>query len=152
MPVPPFASPRPAYPRALRPNPESLRVFICDDDLDFAAELACALANCGFEVRTLLDGRTPLEILELFVPDVILLDLFMPPPDGFEMVNHIVQHAAHRDISVAIMSGSTASMLETAGRFCVARGITASAVLQKPILISDVLRVCNGHRGRKGGG
>ena len=152
MPVPPLTSHRQTYSRALRPKPESLRVFICDDDLDFAAELASALATCGFEARTLLDGRTPIEIFELFAPDVILLDLFMPPPDGFEMMNHIVQNVAHRHLSLVIMSGGDAGMLQTADHFCAARGIVASAVLQKPIHLGDVLQVCNAHGRRKNDG
>lgn len=149
MPVSSDPSHYPAYPRSLRLNPDSLRIFICDDDLDFAAELASALAPCGFEVRTLLDGKTPLEIFELFRPDIILLDLFMPPPDGFEMMNHIVQHVAHRKMSVVIMSGADVPLLETADRFCSARGITAAAVLQKPIQLRDVLQVCYAHPRRK---
>jgi DNA-binding response OmpR family regulator len=149
MPVPPLASRRQTYSRALRLRPESLKVFICDDDLDFATELASALTTCGFETRTLLDGKTPIEIFELFAPDIVLLDLYMPPPDGFEMMNHIVQNVSHRNISLAIMSGGDAGVLETADRFCAARGIVASAVLQKPIYLGEVLQVCNAHRRRR---
>ena len=64
MPVPPLASPRPLAPHALRTRPDALRVFICDDDLVFADELASALTASGFEARTLRDGKTPVDIFE----------------------------------------------------------------------------------------
>jgi len=148
MPAPPLAASRPANPHALRTKPESLRVFVCDDDLAFADELASALSASGFEARTLRDGRTPVEIFELFAPDVVLLDLYMPPPDGFEMMSLIAQNSARRNISLVVMSGAEAGMLETATQFSSGRGITPAAVLQKPVRLADILSVCMTHRRR----
>lgn len=146
MPVPPLASLRPTAQHSLRTKPETLRVFVCDDDLVFAGELASALNASSFEARTLRDGRTPLEIFELFAPDIVLLDLFMPPPDGFEMMNHIAQNIRHKHVSLVLMSGADQSQLETATQFCSGRGITPVAVLQKPVKLKDILSVCMNHR------
>jgi DNA-binding response OmpR family regulator len=148
MPVPPLASLRPASLHALRTKPESLRVFVCDDDLVFADELLSALTASSFEVRTLRHGRTPVEIFELFAPDIVLLDLFMPPPDGFEMMSHIAQNIRHKHVSLVLMSGADHSQLETATHFCSGRGITPARVLQKPVRLSDILSVCMAHRRR----
>lgn len=146
MPAPPLPIYRSSPLGVIRPRPECLRVFACDDDLDFAAELASALAASGYEVRTLLDGKTPTEIFELFAPDIVLMDIYMPPPDGFEMVNHIAQSIRHRNISLALISGSDPTVLETAAHFCQGRGITPAAVLQKPVKLNDILRVCRAHK------
>jgi DNA-binding response OmpR family regulator len=148
MPVPPLASPRPSALHALRTRPEALRVFICDDDLVFADELASALTASSFEARTLRDGKTPIEIFELFAPDIVLLDIFMPPPDGFEMMNHIAQNIRHKHVSLALMSGADHNQLETATHFCTGRGLTPAAVLQKPVRLADILSVCMSHRRR----
>ena len=148
MPVPPLQTSR-AAPAALRTNPESLRVFICDDDMDFAAELAAALAASGFEARTLLHGKTPIEIFELFAPDIVLLDIFMPPPDGFEMISHIAQNIRHQHVALALISGAESSQLETARHFCTGRGITPVAVLQKPVRLSDIFNICMTHPRRR---
>jgi CheY-like chemotaxis protein len=146
MPVPPLSIARPATQHALRTKPESLRVFVCDDDLDFAAEVASALSASGFEARTLLNGKSPVEIFELFAPDIVLLDIYMPPPDGFEMMNLISQNIARRHISLALMSGADLGLLETAARFCRDRRIIPAAVLQKPVRLNDILGVCLAHR------
>ena len=145
MPVPPLASARPPG-HALRTRPEALRVFICDDDQAFADELACALAASSFEARTLRDGRTPVEIFELFAPDVVLLDIFMPPPDGFEMMNLIAQHSRRRNTSLVLMSGADAGLLDTATNFSIGRGIKPTAVLRKPVRLADILAICMAHR------
>jgi CheY-like chemotaxis protein len=148
MPAPPLQTIRPASAK-LRTNPESLRVFVCDDDMDFATELASALTASGFEARTLANGKTPKEIFELFAPDVVLLDIFMPPPDGYEMINHIAQNIRHKYVALALISGAESEQLLTAQQFCSARGIVPAAVLQKPVRLADILSVCMSHPGRR---
>jgi DNA-binding response OmpR family regulator len=130
----------------MRPRPEALRVFICDDDQAFADELASALSASSFEARTLRDGRTPVEIFELFAPDVVLLDIFMPPPDGFEMMNLIAQHSQRRATTLVLMSGADSGLLDTATHFSIGRGIKPAAVLRKPVRLADILAVCIAHR------
>jgi len=148
MPAPPLQTIRPASAK-LRTNPESLRVFVCDDDMDFATELASALTASGFEARTLANGKTPKEIFELFAPDVVLLDIFMPPPDGYEMINHIAQNIRHKYVALALISGAENEQLITAQQFCSARGIVPVAVLQKPVRLSDILSICMTHPSRR---
>lgn len=146
MPAPPLSSASFTYQRKLSIDPGKLRVFVCDDDLDFASEVASALSASGFEARTLKDGRTPVEIFELFKPDVVLLDIFMPPPDGFEIISHVAQNSNGRAISIALLSGADVKLLDIATRFCTDRGMKPVAVLQKPVRLNDVLSVCFSHR------
>lgn len=149
MPAPPLPSYRPIGQKPLRTARGGLRVFVCDDDLDFADELAGALAMAGFEVRTLRDGKSPVEIFELFLPDVVLLDIYMPPPDGFEVMGHIANDTRPRDVSLILASGADDNMLEVARTYCAARGIKPAAVLRKPVRLSEVLAVCQAHRDRQ---
>jgi|SRR6185312_11217530 len=146
MPAPPLSARTFSFQRKLSIDPGRIRVFVCDDDLDFAAEVASALAASGFEARTLKDGRTPVEIFELFKPDVVLLDIYMPPPDGFEIINHIAQNKGGSSISIALMSAADAQMLDVTTRFCTDRGLKPAAVLQKPVRLNDILTVCFSHR------
>jgi DNA-binding response OmpR family regulator len=148
MPVPPLPTPRQASFRGLRPTPAAARVFICDDDLEFAGELASALAQAGFAVRTLRDGKSPVEIFELFLPEIVLLDIYMPPPDGFEVMAHIANDTRQRDISLMLASGAGDGMLEVAREYCIARGIKPAAVMSKPLRLSQVLAVACAHRDR----
>jgi DNA-binding response OmpR family regulator len=145
MPVPPIPTQHSQPSRGFHTRSNALRIFICDDDFSFSVELAEFLTSSGFEVRTLRDGKSPIEIFELFRPDIVFLDIYMPPPDGFEIMNHIAQDTRQRDITVILMSGATDSVLEVARRFCQAREIKAAAVLSKPIRLADVIKICKEH-------
>jgi len=149
MPVPPLPSHRPISQKPLRTSRASLRIFVCDDDLEFADELAGALSLAGYEIRTLRDGKSPVEIFELFLPDVVLLDIYMPPPDGFEVMSHITNDTRPRDVSLILASGAEDAMLDVARQYCAARGIKPAAVLRKPVRLSEVLAVCRAHHDRR---
>jgi CheY-like chemotaxis protein len=43
----------------------------------------------GLEVRTAADGPQALEAARAFQPDVVLLDIDLPGPDGWEVARHL---------------------------------------------------------------
>jgi DNA-binding response OmpR family regulator len=145
MPTSPLPTKRLVIQGSLYRSSRGKRVFICDDDLDYASEVASALTDAGFEVKTLRDGKSPVEIFELFRPDIVFLDIFMPPPDGFEVVNHISQDTRQKPLSVVLVSGADGTLLDVAGRFCQARGIKPAATLQKPVRLAAILQLCKDH-------
>lgn len=147
MPVAPLPVVRALPNRSLRMNGRDTRVFICDDDQEFSTEIASSLTLSGFQVRTLQDGKSPVEIFELFRPDIVFLDIFMPPPDGFEVMDHIGRDTRRDDFTLALLSGADGTLLEVAGRFCQARGIRTAAILRKPVSLSAILQVCKNHFG-----
>src|SRR5438094_8311847 len=51
--------------------------------------LKAYLADSVEEVRTLTDSRLIEEVFAEFQPDIILLDLHMPDPDGFEVLRRL---------------------------------------------------------------
>jgi CheY-like chemotaxis protein len=68
----------------LRP-PSGRRVLVVDDNLDAAQALAMLLAEDGHEVRVAADADTALGQLEVFTPEVALLDIGLPGMDGYEL-------------------------------------------------------------------
>jgi DNA-binding response OmpR family regulator len=145
MPTPPLPTTRAVIHRSLYKRAKTRRVFICDDDLEYATELSSALTEEGFETKTLRDGNSPVEIFELFRPDILLLDIFMPPPDGFEIVNHISQDTREKPLSVVLVSGADGVLLDVACRFCLARGIKPAGMLKKPVRLSAIISLCQDH-------
>jgi DNA-binding response OmpR family regulator len=145
MPTPPLQTTRDAVHNSPLRRVKTKRVFICDDDLEYAAELASALVEEGFEAKTLRDGKSPVEIFELFRPDILLLDIFMPPPDGFEIVNHISQDTRQKPLSVVLVSGADATLLDVVSSFCKARGIKPAGILKKPVRLGAIIDLCEDH-------
>src|SRR5437899_2900943 len=72
------------------PSPSEARILVVDDELSNVQLLQGALKRAGYlnlEVTT--DPRKVAGILAEFDPDLILLDLFMPNLDGFEVMEQL---------------------------------------------------------------
>ncbi len=65
------------------------RVLVVDDEENITFLLDSALRHFGFEVRLAATGRVALREVELFNPDVVLLDVMLPDLDGFEIVRRM---------------------------------------------------------------
>lgn len=136
----------PGFPlRKLQGEERIARVFICDDDPDFSHELALGLSGSGFETQTLSRKIAPGLALERFAPQILLLDIFMPPPDGFEVLNLLHENPALRDTSLILMSGAGTGLLDVAARFCLARKLRLAATFEKPLDLAAIIRTCQAH-------
>jgi CheY-like chemotaxis protein len=82
----------------------SLLILLIDDDEDLRI-LACkALTKAGHRVIEAEDGAQGLRMVEERRPDLILLDLFMPPPDGYEVLRELRANEATRLLPVLVLT------------------------------------------------
>jgi len=71
-------------------QPDKRRILVVDDSEGIRKYLADLLELRGYDVDTVEDGRRALALLEGgAAPDVILLDVMMPGPDGLESLRSI---------------------------------------------------------------
>lgn len=82
-----------------------LRVLIADDNADSAASLALMLKLKGMEVRTARDGLEAVEVVEVFIPQVVLLDIGMPHLNGYDACRRIRQLPTGRNMLIVAMTG-----------------------------------------------
>jgi PAS domain S-box-containing protein len=108
------------------------RILVVDDNKDAADSLAALLEIDGHQVKAVYTAEAGLEEVDLFKPDLILLDIGLPRISGYEVVQRI--KAAHPLISVVALSGYGSS--DDKQR---ARGAGFDAHLVKPVDF-DVLR------------
>ena len=90
--------------RGMKPMP-SRRILIVDDSRDGGESLATLLRVLGAEIALAHSGRTALECVETFRPDVVLLDIGMPGMDGYEVARRIRANPANRHISLIALTG-----------------------------------------------
>ncbi len=102
------------------------RVLIADDDEDLRI-LAAKILRRSWDVFEARNGQEALELAETAHPDVILLDLVMPPPDGFEVLKRIRSAPKTREVPVVVL---TARDDEESIHRCFELG--ASDYLEKP--------------------
>ena len=58
-------------------------ILVVDDNRDNTDSMAVLLLMMGHEVHRAYDGATAIDIANEYLPDIVLLDLAMPGPDGF---------------------------------------------------------------------
>ncbi|CAN7170908.1 DNA-binding response regulator [Variovorax sp. LjRoot290] len=89
------------------PTPESERpvVLVVDDAPSSLGVLCDTLEASGYTVLVAGDGESALRLLELVVPDAILLDGLMPGLSGFDTCRRIKANAALAHIPVLFMTG-----------------------------------------------
>ncbi len=76
--------------RAYVPPPKK-KLLVVDDDAELLAELKLLLQMSGYDVVTASDGRQALDLASRARPDLIILDVRMPPPDGREVLRRLRQ-------------------------------------------------------------
>jgi CheY-like chemotaxis protein len=80
-----------------------MRVLIADDNRDWADGLKLLLADEGYSVRTVYDGRDALEAARDFQPHVVILDVLMPGMTGFEAGRVFSRHpSSTRPVIIAV--------------------------------------------------
>jgi PAS domain S-box-containing protein len=81
------------------------RILVADDNRDSAETLAMLLRVDGHEVMIAHDGSAALAAFGGFAPDVVLLDIGMPGPNGYEVAQRIRQSRSGADIKLIAITG-----------------------------------------------
>jgi CheY-like chemotaxis protein len=68
---------------------DNFRVLLVDDDIDTQELFQDALAHYGITLDTAIDIPSTLAALKQGVPDVIVLDIFLPDTDGYRLLQLI---------------------------------------------------------------
>lgn len=80
------------------------KIAIIEDDPVINQMYRMKFEADGFEVQIADNGKRGVEMVEGFLPDIILLDLQMPNMDGAEALTEIRSHDWGKDIPVIILT------------------------------------------------
>jgi DNA-binding response OmpR family regulator len=80
------------------------KVLIVEDDHDISYLIELALSGAHLDVRTVDNGDRALSETHEWAPDVVLLDLNIPGPDGIEVCRQLRQFS---DAYVVMLTGRT---------------------------------------------
>ena len=85
------------------PARHRLRLLVADDDRDTATMMAAILRDEGDEVHTVLRGDEVLDVVRLFRPDAVILDLNLPGMSGYAIAHEIRErHGAVAPLLIAV--------------------------------------------------
>lgn len=104
-------------------------MLVVDDDTSIRELLHTALAEEGYDVKLAVDGQDALDVIERWLPDVIVLDLMMPILDGWAVARRV-----HETCGVPIIALSAVTELQ---RHATALGV--NEFVQKPFDLDALL-------------
>lgn len=120
------------------------KVLIVDDDQDIIYVVERILKKNGFEVISTLRGEETIPMVKSFVPNVILLDVFLSGIDGIELCKRLKGNPETKDIPVVLFSAHTNK--EEVMKFC-----KADDFLQKPFEVCQLVDKISSNIGRNKG-
>jgi two-component system nitrogen regulation response regulator NtrX len=109
-------------------------ILIVDDERNVRATLKGVLEDEGYRVRTASSGEEAIRAAARTVPDLILLDIWLPGMDGIEVLEKLSDNGS--DAVVVMISGH--GSVETAVR---ATKLGAFDFIEKPLSLDRVLLV-----------
>ncbi|HEY8238315.1 MAG TPA: response regulator transcription factor [Candidatus Limnocylindrales bacterium] len=108
-----------------------LRILVVDDDPAMVGAITALVGTEGHQVITAYDGLTAVRRFREERPDIVLLDLAMPGPDGFTVAGRI---RAEGDAPIVVVSGESSEDAKVR-----ALGIGADDYLVKPFGRAELL-------------
>ena len=72
------------------PRTPAIRILVADDSDELAGLVRAWLEDERYEVVTASSGRQTLDAAAVYHPDIVLLDLVMPAPGGFEVCEAVI--------------------------------------------------------------
>jgi DNA-binding response OmpR family regulator len=109
------------------------KVQIVDDDVQATNLIREVLLVYNYETVVVNDSAMAVAVAKLVHPDIFVLDLMMPPPDGFKLCRMLRAEPEFKETPILIVTalGDTDSRI-------VAMGAGANDYLAKPFGIEDL--------------
>lgn len=114
-------------------NPK-IRIMIVEDDEQYSAFLAKALEKGAYETIVVHNSSKAIPQAEISTPHIFLIDLMMPPPDGFRLCRMLRGHPNFRQTPILIVTA-----LDNTDSKIVAIGAGANGYLVKPFSADELL-------------
>ena len=109
------------------------KILIIEDNEDIASALNQVLSDSGYQIETAKNGKEGLDhLINRELPDLILLDLFLPIMNGFEFRLRQMKIPYLQNIPVIVMSADA----------CVSnrcKQMNVESFLKKPFELGDLL-------------
>lgn len=112
------------------------------DDESLINELICSVGELeGYEVRSFTKAEDFLALGDEELPDLLLVDIFMPDVDGFDLLNRLEKRKVIP--KVVLMSGKDVTFLGAAGMVYADSKVRIVGELSKPCGVAEIRDVIN---------
>lgn len=112
-----------------------MRIMIVEDEPNIVESLSFVFGREGWQVVTALDGDTAIAQLLSEPPDIVVLDVMLPPHSGFEVLKRLRNEPRLKRLPVIVL---TAKGQEKDRHTALRLG--ADAFITKPFSNRDIVR------------
>ena len=115
-------------------------VLVVDDLFENLLILKKMLEKCGYTPITASSARDALDMMKIKLPELILLDVYMPEMDGFELCEILKSDVNTKDIPIVFISAGMSNEDKV-------KGFSMGAVdfINKPFALEEVSLRVNNH-------
>jgi adenylate cyclase len=124
---------------------EDGRILIVDDVPQNVRLLEAVLQPRGYDVVSATEGELALALVESAKPDLVLLDVMMPPPDGYEVCRRIREREETAMLPVIMITadpGEKAKAIESGADDLIAKPFSHDELLTR---VRSLLRIKRYH-------
>ncbi len=118
-------------------------ILVIDDDNDYRDGLREVLELEQYQTIGAPNGLIGWQMVQLYLPDLIICDLDMPIMNGIEVLNTLKSTSSFANIPFVIVSGQDEPMLISASK------LGAEAFFRKPVDITILLSAINPYLQKK---
>src|SRR5712671_3448371 len=121
-------------------------ILLVDDDPKTLELLEETLRSAGYETQSVQSGTRALEVLSSKLVSAVLLDLLMPGMDGFEVIRHVRQDPALKQLPIFVMTSKTLTSEESDVLARDAQALLLKNGSWQQQLLAEVERVIQGRK------
>lgn len=111
----------------------SRTILLVEDEPHLREAMAFALRRRGYEVLTAVDAHEADDLLARGLPDLLVVDMLLPGPSGFQVVRSVRERSDER-VPVLMASGNSSSAHRN---YAYAAGV--DAFLAKPFALAELV-------------
>lgn len=108
-------------------------ILVVDDEPDILKVLLLRLEKSGYGVMCGRDSREALDMARQMIPDLIILDIYLPDMNGDDLARVMKSDDKLKHIPIILISATTVSIAEKA------KGCGAEGYLGKPFEPEELL-------------
>ncbi|MBP9733504.1 MAG: response regulator [Candidatus Omnitrophica bacterium] len=83
------------------------KVLVVDDEPGILLMVRSRLVKAGYQVEEAKDGQEALKKTREWSPDLVIMDVMMPPPNGFQACRILKDDSATRAIPIVLLTAKS---------------------------------------------
>ncbi len=110
-------------------------IIVVDDEAEVATLIAEVADMVGFDAEVVVSAKRLLEAEATKRHDAMVIDLFMPDTDGFELIEVLAERKC--DAAIILVTGYDKVLLNGAEKIARAKGLKLLGTLTKPFQFEE---------------